>query len=70
MRTAKAISKKAGCPPPPPQVDRKNLEGVSMETVLELASMFVVYSKVGRNTVTSGGPVTVTVTEPIPCYRR
>jgi len=24
--------------------------------------------KVGRNTVTSGGPVTVTVTEPIPCY--
>jgi len=25
--------------------------------------------KVGRNTVTSGGPVTVTVTEPIPCYR-
>jgi len=22
-----------------------------------------------RNTVTSGGPVTVTVTEPIPCYR-
>jgi len=28
-----------------------------------------VVSKVGRNTVTSGGPVTVTVTEPIPCYR-
>jgi len=26
-------------------------------------------NKVGRNTVTSGGPVTVTVTEPIPCYR-
>jgi len=26
-------------------------------------------SKVGRNTVTGGGPVTVTVTEPIPCYR-
>ena len=26
-------------------------------------------AKVGRNTVTSGGPVTVTVTEPIPCYR-
>ena len=25
--------------------------------------------KVGRNTVTSGGPGTVTVTEPIPCYR-
>ena len=27
-------------------------------------------SQVGRNTVTSGSPVTVTVTEPIPCYRR
>ena len=27
------------------------------------------YNKVGRNTVTSGGPATVTVTEPIPCYR-
>jgi len=26
-------------------------------------------TKVGRNTVTSEGPVTVTVTEPIPCYR-
>ena len=26
-------------------------------------------TKAGRNTVTSGGPVTVTVTEPIPCYR-
>jgi len=26
-------------------------------------------NKVGRNTVTSGGPVTVTVTEPIPCHR-
>jgi len=26
-------------------------------------------NKVGRNTVTGGGPVTVTVTEPIPCYR-
>jgi len=26
--------------------------------------------KVGRNIVTSGGPLTVTVTEPIPCYRR
>ena len=25
-------------------------------------------AKVGRNTVTSGGPVTVAVTEPIPCY--
>ena len=26
-------------------------------------------SEVGRNTVTSGGPVTVIVTGPIPCYR-
>ena len=26
-------------------------------------------NKVGRNSVTSGGHVTVTVTEPIPCYR-
>ena len=25
--------------------------------------------KVGRNTVTGGGPITVTVTEPIPCHR-
>ena len=27
-------------------------------------------NKVGVNTVTSGGPDTVTATEPIPCYRQ
>ena len=36
---------------------------------LAILAKLVPRSKVGRNTVTSGGPVTVTVTEPIPCYR-
>ena len=40
MRTAKAISKKTGCPAPPPG-GLENMEGFSMETVPEPGSSLI-----------------------------
>ena len=47
---------------------RQRVEGVG-QPVHALHGPAGFTTKVGRNTFTSGGPVTVTVTEPIPCYR-